>query len=199
MKRLAKRPNSGSLEKHSQPEKVTIFKYIATQNPDAANTLLSKYGIRGGKTEKEIAYKLAVLVKKGGEDALKKIMDMHPDKEYLTKQVEEEKAKEKTLSACGCSMGADGYMNCCGSANADGSFSCEGNPNCTCHLKEKGAKVRPADAKVSADGNASPAPVAAPVSKEVVNNPMFAFTPTHTVILVSAVIVSMALFFSRKG
>lgn len=169
-------------------DNVSVFKYIASQNSNGANSLLAKYGVSNGKSDKEIAYKLAVLVKKGGEDALKKVMDLHPDKEYLSKK------EDKFRSMCGCSVGADGFVNCCGVSNADGSFSCEGNPNCDCHLK----KMK--DAKLSAEGEEKPV---APIVVQAVmpeSNSMLKsiLTPMNTTIMVSAFFLSVAIYLSRS-
>ncbi len=109
---------------------------IATRVPIQGNSILTSYGYKPAKDQKELAGKLISFQNKHREDALRSIAAIHPDKDLIIHFHEEEKAKIKGLSvgngtekaksnACGCGVdgkkcGADGGKCKCKSSSAEG-------------------------------------------------------------------------------
>ena len=62
---------------------MSVYKYIAELNPDQANQFCVQQGIPDASNTDELANNLVSIVAQNGELALKKIMQLHPDKEII--------------------------------------------------------------------------------------------------------------------
>lgn len=63
---------------------ITTNEYIAVNNPGDAIEILAKYGLQPvSNVDNDIARALDVLVQENGEEGLKDVMSIHPDKEYF--------------------------------------------------------------------------------------------------------------------
>jgi len=79
--------------------KISLYRYIAGQNPKAAHELLIKEGYKNMPKDKNtISIGLADLVNKGGEKALQKLAEIHPDKMLFD---EKSPAFTKEKNCCG--------------------------------------------------------------------------------------------------
>lgn len=98
-------------------EKISIQKYIAYNNRPMAQKMLVKYGLKTAKSPMEMERKLIALTKDYREEALKELVNMHPDKDLILKYAQQ----EKKSNFCGCS-GFDGeHSEFCGCSGFDGS------------------------------------------------------------------------------
>ncbi len=90
-----------------------LFGRIATakETHPAAQAILVKYGYEQAKNETELAHKLASVVMNVGENALKDIASIHPDKELILSfyspsmpaaHLMDTAEKKVTLNDCGC-------------------------------------------------------------------------------------------------
>jgi len=88
---------------------VPIEVYLAFNCPNQAQDLLMSNGIKPARNRKELVRKLNSYIVDGKENALKQLVEIHPDKDlilaYGTKT-------ETSSSACGCSS-ADGGASAC--------------------------------------------------------------------------------------
>ena len=104
---------------------MTVYEYISNVNPDAANQVCRKYGYYQIENSDELAWCLRQIVADNGEEGLKKVMELHPEKDVLLELFEvkpEPKKEEQTSNPT--IMNADGNNNCgCNMKNADGSTS----------------------------------------------------------------------------
>lgn len=89
---------------------VPLEVYIALNHTKEAQDLLLANGMKPARDHKELVRKLNDFIVSKKEDALKQLVQIHPDKDliltYATKT-------EKNSGACGCS-GADGNEKGCG-------------------------------------------------------------------------------------
>ena len=111
---------------------MTVYEYIANVNPDAANSVCKKYGYYQIENTDELAWCLRQIVADNGEESLKKIMELHPEKEVILElfEVKPEPKKEEVSSKpnmmnadgnnCGCGCGCG---SCNNMKNADGTAS----------------------------------------------------------------------------
>jgi hypothetical protein len=82
-----------------------IYTYVAESNPYQAKAILHKYGysVRNAKTKSDIGQCLKDLVLYEGEDALRDIIDSHPDKGIILELYQpKEKINECKGDSCGC-------------------------------------------------------------------------------------------------
>lgn len=103
---------------------MTVYEYISNVNPDAANQVCRKYGYYQIENSDELAWCLRQIVADNGEEGLKKVMELHPEKDVLLELFEvkpEPKKEEQTSNPT--IMNADGNNNCGCMKNADGSTS----------------------------------------------------------------------------
>lgn len=102
---------------------LTLAETIAHRTPEVANELLIKNGYPASRNRDELAYRLSVFLTQQKDNALKALADIHPDRELLFSNFEEEvkvEAIEKPRF-----HGHAKHHNCCG--HADGEFSnCSG-------------------------------------------------------------------------
>jgi len=75
-------------------QKPNIFNYIACQNPAEAWKMLQREGIDVPKNKNAVALAMAEMVMEQGEEAEKKIADIHPDRDLIMKSVTIEKEPE---------------------------------------------------------------------------------------------------------
>jgi hypothetical protein len=62
---------------------MSVYKYIAELNPAQANEFCVQQGMPDAYSSDELAQNLVSIVAQNGELALKKIMQLHPDKEVI--------------------------------------------------------------------------------------------------------------------
>jgi hypothetical protein len=62
---------------------MSVYKYIAELNPAQANEFCVQQGMPDASCSDELADNLVSIVAQNGELALKKIMQLHPDKEII--------------------------------------------------------------------------------------------------------------------
>lgn len=62
---------------------MSVYRYIAELNPVKANDLCVKNGYQDAMDANELSNNLLSMVARNGELALKKIMEIHPDKEAI--------------------------------------------------------------------------------------------------------------------
>ena len=84
-----------------------LYNYVAANNPNASKSILDKFGYDASSvdTVEVLGAGLATMVKENGEDALKAILSIHPDKEVLTEEFTQPAAAAPTSnskSGCGC-------------------------------------------------------------------------------------------------
>lgn len=82
-----------------------IYTYVASSNPYQAKAILHKYGysVRNAKTSADIGTCLKDLVIYEGEDALKDIIDSHPDKGIILEMYQpKQNSSECKGGSCGC-------------------------------------------------------------------------------------------------
>jgi len=82
-----------------------IYTYVAESNPYQAKAILHKYGysVRNAKTNTDIGKCLKDLVLYEGEDALKDIVDNHPDKGIILELYQpKQNSSECKGASCGC-------------------------------------------------------------------------------------------------
>lgn len=125
--------------------KVTIEHYIATNNPNEAQAVLAKYGVRV-KNMPDMIRKMHMVMKQYGSQAVKDFAAINtPYKGMLLSMLPAatpSPAAEIKSSACGCSSNADGEesSNACGCSGADGEemSGCDGCGG-KCGMKNKTA------------------------------------------------------------
>jgi hypothetical protein len=109
------------VSQNNYPTKImTVYKYIAYANPDAALELCGKYGYYQIQNEEELAYCLQSIVARKGETALKDIMELHPDKDVVLELFEKkvelkpeppiQVMEQKRERDCSCMLNADGAV-----------------------------------------------------------------------------------------
>jgi hypothetical protein len=97
---------------------MTVYQYIAYTNPDAALELCGKYGYYQIQNEEELANCLKDIVARKGENGLKDIMELHPDKDVVLELFEKklelkpeppiQVMEQKRERDCSCMLNADG-------------------------------------------------------------------------------------------
>ena len=100
-----------------------IYTYIASSNPYQSKAILHKYGysVRDVKDANDLGICLKKLVTYEGEDALKDILDSHPDRGvlneiYETERKVEYKNMDGSRDGCNCNCrGYEQYLNFAGS------------------------------------------------------------------------------------
>ena len=80
---------------------MTVYDYIAESNPMEAKSICESYGYTV-TNPKQMGRKLKSLVNNEGENALKSIMQLHPDKEILVEYFGMKAKKDKREKGCGC-------------------------------------------------------------------------------------------------
>ena len=124
---------------------MTLYEIIAKSGKgnqsqaDKINILLAKYGLTPATTIADAEKKIAYIIQKYKEGAIKQLMEIHPHKEAI-------------LSFCGCS-GAEGTeekSNCCGADGGEQQSNCNGNAQCKkCAMADKSMSNAEGDTKTS--------------------------------------------------
>lgn len=78
----------------------TVYDYVATNNPQGAKQICEAFGYRVTNS-RNMSQNLKTLVNNEGEEAIRMIMDYHPDKDIILDFFAKPKAEEKT-TPCGC-------------------------------------------------------------------------------------------------
>lgn len=78
----------------------TVYDYVAMNNPQGAKQICEAFGYRV-TNPKNMSQNLKTLVNNEGEEAIRMIMDFHPDKEIILDFFSKPKKEQKTTS-CGC-------------------------------------------------------------------------------------------------
>jgi hypothetical protein len=84
---------------------MSVYKYIAENNPNSAYEVCKKYGFFQISDEQHMADCLEEIVAKGGEESITDVMDLHPDKEVileLFQKKNDDLDKPHTKQECGC-------------------------------------------------------------------------------------------------
>lgn len=108
---------------------MNVYQYIANVNPDAANEVCKKYGYYQIENIDELAWCLRQIVADNGEESLKKIMELHPEKGVILELFEvKPEPKKEEKSSTPIIMNADGNnnSNCGCMRNADGAATSTG-------------------------------------------------------------------------
>ena len=79
---------------------MTVYDYIADSNPKEARSICESYGY-AVTNPRRMGDNLKKLVNNEGEEALKSVMGIHPDKEILVEYFGL-KAKKQKKDGCGC-------------------------------------------------------------------------------------------------
>ena len=109
---------------------MNLYLYIAENNPDAAYEICKKYGYFNINSIEELSNALQSIVVEHGQDSLKEILEIHPEKEVileifedkkkvneapieevLQKIFDKNKPVEKEKSDCSCMKNADGAVS----------------------------------------------------------------------------------------
>lgn len=78
---------------------MNVYQYTALKNPNGAAQVVSGYGIRPQRDPRVLSKQLAHCVQRGGEDALMKIADIHPDLPLFQGKLDTYKSQYKKDSA----------------------------------------------------------------------------------------------------
>jgi hypothetical protein len=135
--------------------KISLVDYVSTNNTAYARRLVTKYGLSPATNLNDLRNKLAYVVAKFGDEALRDVASIHPDKElildvfgkYNMTGAKNENGEYSYQNACGCGMsGADGEKQCaCGCGN--------NNKNDSEHSNMITNYREPLEQYVGADGN----------------------------------------------
>lgn len=177
------------------PKKISVFEYVAVNNPAAAHQILLSFGKDNITRQRSaIASELSNLFKEKGSVVMEKVFEVHPDRVMFeeifnnalpeqTEPTEVPKQPEaapapagKFVNACGCGIGFDGFVNC------------EGKTGCNCHKKAK------SEAEFnSAEGAVKPKEETKLPEKQTV------FTPINLALGAVVLISVVAIVTNKKG
>lgn len=97
---------------------MNVYRYIAENNPNGANDICVKNGLTEADSTETISYYLESIVAQNGEDSLKEIMNLHPDKEVLLECFQIPKIEEKIVEVqVPKVMNADGQSSLANNTN----------------------------------------------------------------------------------
>lgn len=88
-------------------QKITIFDYIVSHNAGKAKAFVNKYGFQPSKNANQLVGQMKSIVSNYGEETLKDLAKIHPDKDLIL-SIQEVSADKEQLNACGCGS----YANC---------------------------------------------------------------------------------------
>jgi len=97
---------------------MSVYQYVADSNPKGTQRLIESFGYEI-TDQRNLGRSLSELVSSVGEPALKKVIDLHPDKDII---LEFNASAMPTTSSCSCGSckakgGHDKYMNASGNDN----------------------------------------------------------------------------------
>lgn len=151
-----------------------VYEYIAHENPDMAIAVLAKYGhtVSNVKDSSDLAGLLKEFVKIHGEDGLKSLLAVHPDKEIILGTFQENGTLElQRLRA------AD--------ATTSTAAPCTG-----CNKLEKMALAQAVNNSTSVSQQASQ-------SSQAGNLPAF-FTQTNTFLIIGSLVIAAAIILKKN-
>jgi hypothetical protein len=98
---------------------MNLFEYTAYKNPNGASRLLHSEGIRPADDKLGLSRQLGMYVSRGGQNALDKVTDIHPDFKLIEAKVKASIVPEKKehSNACGCTSNCSGNGSGFSSAN----------------------------------------------------------------------------------
>jgi len=115
---------------------MSVYQYVADSDPRGTQRLIESFGYEI-TDQRNLGKSLSELVSNVGEPALKKVIDLHPDKDII---LEYNVNTTPKTSSCGCSSckskdSHDKYMNATGSETIanNGSVSNTNNTNILAH------------------------------------------------------------------
>lgn len=84
-----------------------LYNYVAANSPGSAKAVLDKFGYDASQvdTVEVLGAGLATMVKENGEDALKAVLSIHPDREVLTQEFTATAAAPASTGKSGCGCG----------------------------------------------------------------------------------------------
>ena len=96
-----------------------LYNYVAANSPDAAKQVLDQFGYDASSvdTVEVLGSGLATMVKENGEQALKSVLSIHPDKDVILQEFSSPAATPSPAGKSGCGCGG-----CKGSSNAIESY-----------------------------------------------------------------------------
>ena len=80
---------------------MTLYDYIASNNPYEANDLLRGYGFEDSDSISTISSRLKLVVREHKTDGLREISKIHPDKDLMSSFISIPESEEKFLNATG--------------------------------------------------------------------------------------------------
>jgi hypothetical protein len=80
---------------------MTIFEYVALNNPNGAKNVVNKFGHKAIRRPDMLARQLADTVNRHGKQAMYEIASVHPDLDLIT-HFNEFNAEKEGKSSCGC-------------------------------------------------------------------------------------------------
>lgn len=103
---------------------IDFYDYIASEKPFEARSIIEGYGYQ--MQSRDIAASLRTLVNREGESALNKIMQAHPDREYLQNMgdLSGRQMLNASGSSCACS---NNYSNASGGASENAKMQFQTN------------------------------------------------------------------------
>lgn len=76
---------------------MNVYRYIAENNPNGANDICVNNGLTEADSTETISYYLESIVAQNGEQSLKEILNLHPDKEVILECFQQPKVEEKIV------------------------------------------------------------------------------------------------------
>ena len=79
-------------------KKITVYKYLATNVPADVHFVLNRFSsYRKARNTEELEYQIKDFVKTYGENGLKALSEIHPDRELISVDCHNCKQKEETI------------------------------------------------------------------------------------------------------
>lgn len=80
---------------------MTVYDYVADNNPQGAKNLCESFGYRVTDPS-QMSQNLKTLVNNEGEEAVKMIMDLHPDKDIILEMFNSQSKQDSSKTPCNC-------------------------------------------------------------------------------------------------
>ncbi len=80
---------------------MTVYDYVADNNPQGAKNLCESFGYRVTDPN-QMSQNLKTLVNNEGEEAVKMIMDLHPDKDIILEMFNSQSKQDNSKTPCNC-------------------------------------------------------------------------------------------------
>lgn len=92
---------------------MSVYQYVADNDPSGTQQLIQAFGYEI-TDKRNLGRSLAELVSNVGEPALKKVIDLHPDKGIILEYSVSESPSKSSCSCSDCKSKSDKYMNASG-------------------------------------------------------------------------------------